>query len=702
MKYQILIFLAFSLILISCVSTSRYQALTSQNEQLQWSKTELKKENDSLKILASELALTKEQLEKTENVLIEFYMKYEGKSPATESIISKSNESQWDTVQSEMNALLKENSILQDKITTYESELAELENQLSNHENKQATIKEKNKSIDLLTKQWDDAKLIQQKLKTESANKDIDINKLKKEVANLKAEHSDIQNLSTQNQFLIDSLHSEIQYLSIKNQSLSLQISDLNEKLEETGKIYREKQNEELIKLQKEITDLNFKQHSLVNENRLLLDSLYMRTNELTTYQQSLEESKLLVTQHKIQLDEKSKKKDNSEQRAQLEKLKSDLTLSEKSLSALNDVIDSKNKNIVSLNKDIANKNEEIAFLTSKLTLSESSQNATLENELAANKEENSKIEKQIQLIESEKETLIKNLNQLKDENEKYNSNNRLLNDELVSKNNQIETLSLKLSEKSTQEENTTQLEPLKDSISSLQNETIRLKHVNKSLESELNRNQNILSIRNTMIDSLKKVILVYNNKIKENTSDEDAVNKLKSDLSKTKNENIKLRARVDSLKVSKTQSQSVSKPKIAGLSAILIQKIKSFTNEYNSVGVTSFIENSGMNIILPQSYVFEGETIAMSQAGSELITKLSSILKPYPNLKLNLTGFGANDANGLKSFENSFRRANTIYKLMSVSGINSNVLKLGSVLDNKHSNQKLPPSGVELTIHAE
>jgi chromosome segregation ATPase len=673
--------------------------MASQNEQLEWSKSELKKENDSLKLLASDLEVTKEQLAKTENVLIEFYLKYQGKSTDPEPKLSSQKEYQWDTIQTEMNALIKKNSALQDKINSYELELSNLRDELNAFDKKQMNLQENNKTQDQLKKQLDEANANQKKLKVETTNKEAEIVKLKNEINQLKSKQTDLQFKSTESKFLVDSLHSEIQYLELKNKNLTFQIAEQDEKIEELGKNYREQKNNDLIALQKEITDLNIRHQSMENENQTLLDSLRAKDLALTLVKQSLEESRNLVIQQRLQLEEKSKKKVESDLKSQIEQLKSDLQLSEKTLSALNDAIDSKNQKIENLMQQLNANNNEITKLKAALSTAEESKNNTLNSELNAKAEDIGKLENQVQSLQSEKESLLMNMEQLKTVGEKLAIENRNLNDELSSKNNQIEMLSLKLSERPAQDPNVVKVKSLEDSISLLRVENTRMQHVNRSLESEIKRNQNNLSLSSTAIDSLNKELLVLKNKPKEQYTDTMEQHALRLELSNSRMENKVIKQKMDSLKVVTSRNQTVSKP---SLPEALVKKIKSFTTEYSQTGIVQFEEDNELNIILPQSYIFEGESFAMSQRGSDLIIKLCAILKSYPKQKLQLAGYGTYDATGFKSFENSFKRANTVYKLMSVSGINSNILKLESELNSSHINQKLPSSGVEITIHAE
>jgi hypothetical protein len=93
---------------------------------------------------------------------------------------------------------------------------------------------------------------------------------------------------------------------------------------------------------------------------------------------------------------------------------------------------------------------------------------------------------------------------------------------------------------------------------------------------------------------------------------------------------------------------------------------------------------------------------MAMTQEGTELIRKLSLLIKPYTALKINVTGYGSAEATDSKTFESSFKRANTVFRMMNLSGIQPGMMKLGSELSLEQYESGIPKAGVEIKIYAE
>lgn len=698
MKLTITCFFALATGLMGCVSTSRYQSLASHSEQLQLTNTTLKKENDSLKLLGTELKLTKEQLEKTENVLIEFYQKYEGKSGSGNSKSNPVTESQWDTVQIEMTKLLAENAKIRDQLKKSELEVQGLKQQLQQSENKQSSSKEKNKTIDQLNHQLDELKSAQIKLKSELTLKNDEISSLKKDLARKSSDQKTTEQIK-QSSYLIDSLQSQIQFLSMKNKDLSFQMSDLNEKVEEKERLNREKQNEEVIKLQAELTTKNARLVSLEDENRSLSNDLKSKTEELSNTQQSLQQSKEQLNQERQQKENKSKHKEEAEQKLVIEQLKSDLNSRDRNLSALNDALDDNHKEIKELREKLEIQKTELDHMNKELADRSQSRNEDTQRELKDLRDQNAARLNSIQTLQREGDSLKVLTTLLFNQKDKNESEIKTMSDELDAKNKQIEILSLKLSEL-TDQIATEKQNPLKDSLNYFRGEVVRMQHVNKSLESEINRDHNLIASRESKIDSLKKIIQLKAHDKKEAETNEQTINQLKKDLNASSSEITTLKMKLDSLQLKSTQPQKKESPVIKPLPSQLIDKLNAFSNEHLQNGVTGFIDNAHFNLILAQSAVFEGESMAMTQAGTDLIGKLALILKTQKEIKIEITGYGSMDANGNKSFDNSFKRANTVFKLMSVSGVNSSLIKLGALLNNTHNNPKIPSAGIELAIH--
>ncbi|MGB5023740.1 MAG: hypothetical protein WBO44_00245, partial [Saprospiraceae bacterium] len=89
--YSRLFLLCAGLNFWACVSSSRYHSVRSDRDQLAIQLKENQITKDSFEVIAQDLETTKLQLQKTENVLIEFYLKYNQGSEKSDSV-SKTNQ----------------------------------------------------------------------------------------------------------------------------------------------------------------------------------------------------------------------------------------------------------------------------------------------------------------------------------------------------------------------------------------------------------------------------------------------------------------------------------------------------------------------------------------------------------------------------------------------------------------------------------
>ncbi|MBK8451522.1 MAG: hypothetical protein IPL42_16490 [Saprospiraceae bacterium] len=121
----------FILILLSaCVSTSRYHSMASEKDQFAIQNKMYLLEIDSLKSLTNELELTKELLQKTENVLIEFYVKYNDKLNLMDSAASLKNDNTEFQNINKIKSLETELSNLKLQFQNVQSELLIAENKI--------------------------------------------------------------------------------------------------------------------------------------------------------------------------------------------------------------------------------------------------------------------------------------------------------------------------------------------------------------------------------------------------------------------------------------------------------------------------------------------------------------------------------------------------------------------------------------------
>ncbi len=116
------VFFILLMILNACVSSSKYQHLNAETEHLRIHLDSLKKEYAAVVLKSEALDQTREQLRKTEQTLIQFYMKYEGRLPEhrDDSLLVNDRdnaiETRYQKLKSEFLALEKKWNLYQDSI----------------------------------------------------------------------------------------------------------------------------------------------------------------------------------------------------------------------------------------------------------------------------------------------------------------------------------------------------------------------------------------------------------------------------------------------------------------------------------------------------------------------------------------------------------------------------------------------------------
>ncbi|MFZ1424417.1 MAG: hypothetical protein WAS55_11390 [Saprospiraceae bacterium] len=358
----------FILILLSaCVSTSRYHSMASEKDQFAIQNKMYLLEIDSLKSLTNELELTKELLQKTENVLIEFYVKYNDKLNLMDSAASLKNDNTEFQNINKIKSLETELSNLKLQFQNVQSELLIAENKILKLQEIKPEKISKNKKTDSLHRALSNAK--QQLLK----NKELIINS-----------NFEIHNLNQ----IIDSINSQNQFLVLQNKNLEYHLNELkNEQFDETknesveNKLKESQlkfeideltsklnllqsnadQQEQTIQTKNiEIQELNQKITQAQSNALQQEQNLQNNIHEIKELNQKLDESKELLENQKIEftiLSEKSKAPDQS---TIIQDLKADLELKDKSIHVLNEIIDSKNSEIDKLKQSIKENKEEL------------------------------------------------------------------------------------------------------------------------------------------------------------------------------------------------------------------------------------------------------------------------------------------------------------------------------------------------------
>ncbi len=154
--------------------------------------------------------------------------------------------------------------------------------------------------------------------------------------------------------------------------------------------------------------------------------------------------------------------------------------------------------------------------------------------------------------------------------------------------------------------------------------------------------------------------------------------------------------------KINKEPIQKKESP-LTPLPLNLIEKIKSFTKGYSKNEILCEFINNRAIIILPQSYIFGSESIAMSQQGTDLILKMCTLLRPFQNnLHIDILSFHTRLTNPELSNEISIKRANTLNKVMNVSGIRSHIAENPFVTKQINRDRNIPGEGIEISIYVE
>lgn len=298
----------------------------------------------------------------------------------------------------------------------------------------------------------------------------------------------------------------------------------------------------------------------------------------------------------------------------------------------------------------------------------------------------------------------------------------KLLNQNILDKSNQIFDLSLKASKL----EDNGYVKKLEDSLDLKNNQLLAL---NKKIQEQNNDgnykkdslNQQKINLQhkqqladlkfqihqlNTEITNKNaKIKTLESNLIKENNSNNaekkllDTIALLKQELAKkesqlsTKNQ-IKNELISNSNKpVGKIQNSNNPLYKTLGNKiSVLIQEIPEAKMELIS-------DQNEIHVFIPQKYMFEDEAVVLKENGSNLIYQFINNLKNYPNYKIEIIGYGSKTLSKTKTNDIHFRRAITIGKLMSISGINPDQLLIRSKqeYDFDHS-QNIAP-GIEMVI---
>lgn len=607
--------------LASCVSSSRYQSLQSNNEQLQI-------QLDSLRILNKELVYerqileeTEERLRKTENALIQFYVKYEEQIPE-EGIYAKDILPGTDELYQEISKLKSENKILRIQLDS--------------------TIVESNKiagAADLA-------------VKNTKNKRDDNSKELKTEIEQLKSSLADLKEQLAQKNRKNEELES--QFTKLKAEIISLKEIHAKE-LEASSGMKTEKESGFLAQLQSKENELE----QLRDQNDLLVQKLEY-INRLHSDKKN-EYDQLLSTQ---------------------QKMSADLEQEKKSLATLNSVIDLKNSELQDQQGRIKNLEVELVNLRN-------------ETNQKGNELKQQKVEKQAESDE---------LKGLRLENKELKKELNTLNARIESSNKQLDELSLKLSKHKDSDRGSDEFIQVRDSLEQIRSMNKQNSLIINELNNKLSTIQSELETQKARNDSLKDIVQsqqgreqFFQKQIRDYVSEIEILKQGNPAQLKTEEMDDKTIAYNERELVDKTKG--IQKAKV---SAQLLKLSETCNNAYKNKGIEQVHDNGKVYLYFPQNILFELNSFALSQNGSNMISELSKIVRPFKKLKLNLTGFGEIDPTGNKTMDNLIRNAGTVYKLMGALGQNPASMKIGAKLKSELSDQIKTREGIEITMYEE
>ena len=204
------------------------------------------------------------------------------------------------------------------------------------------------------------------------------------------------------------------------------------------------------------------------------------------------------------------------------------------------------------------------------------------------------------------------------------------------------------------------------------------------------------------MLPKIKLSINEYElSKLRSDVNAKSKNNEESNKIAEQANEITRLNNRINELLKSNAIA-STSKSNTKSLPSPVVNKISGLSNEYPKAGVFYKLENGKIHVLIPQSYLFEGETVALKEQGSQIINSIGATLKNHPTLTIHLTGFGSYESNATKTMDGSYRRANTVLRLLTTNGISPEKITVGARPYSNFDNSKNLPSGVEIMILAE
>lgn len=602
----------------ACVSSSRFHSVTAERDQLSFQLQENKFNKDSLEILAKELESTKLQLQKTENVLIEFYLKHNSgpeKKDSSSSSNPLENEQTQSTIQESQVIEMKQlNDQLVKSKLDYEQLNAKYEKLVQAKEPKKSTAK-----------------------KLDSLNKEIVSlkNSLAKEKANLVLQGKEMMATNE----LIDSLKSQVQFGELRIKQLQFELREIKSESESLKAATNFDQKIRENELQTEINQVKANQEELNRLNAQMLEAIQKKDQELDKLKDSNAALNLELERIQKTLASSNLKEKESQKETEIKALQEELKQNEKTTAALNEIIDEKNLQIQKQQQLLLEKDAKLNATTEELNKSSTHSLRFVQSD-------------SIRMQQERKLTILE-------------SQNQDLRDGLKSNEHQREQLEQKVNQLKSELESAL---GLKDSLQLKQKELLQLK---KSHVEELKIAISRLESKQASLDSLSakiKAIQNSNTQVEIRTVDPNVTAKNE----KESNLPIEVKNSKQQTQFPDKEPQAIPKINPSSNNKRIGESVKKqLRNLVESNPIIGFETSSTPErdlILIPWNALFDKESFAIKESGASLMEAFSNILKQNRKLKISFVKGGLNQSGA----NTNDKRMNTLKKLMQVYGVSA------------------------------
>lgn len=602
----------------ACVSSSRFHSVTAERDQLSFQLQENKFNKDSLEILAKELESTKLQLQKTENVLIEFYLKHNSgpeKKDSSSSSNPLENEQTQSTIQESQVIEMKQlNDQLVKSKLDYEQLNAKYEKLVQAKEPKKSTAK-----------------------KLDSLNKEIVSlkNSLAKEKANLVLQGKEMMATNE----LIDSLKSQVQFGELRIKQLQIELREIKSESESLKAATNFDQKIRENELQTEINQVKANQEELNRLNAQMLEAIQKKDQELDKLKDSNAALNLELERIQKTLASSNLKEKESQKETEIKALQEELKQNEKTTAALNEIIDEKNLQIQKQQQLLLEKDAKLNATTEELNKSSTHSMRFVQSD-------------SIRMQQERKLTILE-------------SQNQDLRDGLKSNEHQREQLEQKVNQLKSELESAL---GLKDSLQLKQKELLQLK---KSHVEELKIAISRLESKQASLDSLNakfKALQNSNTQVEIRTVDPNVTAKNE----KESNLPIEVKNSKQQTQFPDKEPQAIPKINPSSNNKRIGESVKKqLRNLVESNPIIGFETSSTPErdlILIPWNALFDKESFAIKESGASLMEAFSNILKQNRKLKISFVKGGLNQSGA----NTNDKRMNTLKKLMQVYGVSA------------------------------